>query len=186
MDIFKHNGYKIDSLKQNFANKIGRRRAKMNLEKAIKKNFFESTNIFDALINAKTEASENHNSPNVKSIKFLSPAGSFKKHSENKSDSVVKNIKETQSPSSTKKMKNNEASIFKLANKIKKIKEKNKKLTVTATIATIETDPIDNTKAETTKLLIEPQKQEMAVNRDNITIVLNNGEETFTERITEV
>ena len=83
-------------------------------------------------------------------------------------------------------MKNNEASIFKLANKIKKIKEKNKKLTVTATIATIETDPIDNTKAETTKLLIEPQKQEMAVNRDNITIVLNNGEETFTERITEV
>ncbi len=156
----------------------------MNLEKAIKKNFFESTNIFDALINAKTETSENQN---AKGLKFLSPVGSFKKHGENQnSESVVKNVKETQSPAPSTRAQNNETSIFKLANKIKNIKEKNKKLTAKATIATSEIDPVDSLKAESTKLLIEPQKQEMVVNRDNVTIVLNNGEESFTERITEV
>ena len=102
----------------------------MNLEKAIKKNFFESTNIFDALINAKTETSENQN---AKGLKFLSPVGSFKKHGENQnSESVVKNVKETQSPAPSTRAQNNETSIFKLANKIKNIKEKNKKLTAKA------------------------------------------------------
>jgi hypothetical protein len=111
----------------------------------------------------------------------------IKKHGENQnSESVVKNVKETQSPASSTRAPNNETSIFKLANKIKNIKEKNKKLAVKATIATTETDQIDSLKAESTKLLIEPQKQEMVVNRDNVAIVLNNGEESFTERITEV
>ena len=205
MDIFKNNEYKVDSLKQNFANKIGRRRAKMNLEKAITKNFFESTNLFDVLINAKSDNSSNQSSSkHKKDVKFLSPRSSFKKNSNNSPETMIKDVKETQSSSTIKPLspppsttttaatttKQNETfAMLKLTNKIKKAKElKTKKV---ASAATKETDATDYMALENTQLLVDtivPQNQEMIVNRsiEKTTVVISTSGEPFTERITEV
>ena len=190
LDIFKNNDYKVDTLKQNFANKIGRRRVKMNLEKAITKNFFD-TNLFDALINAnESSAHNNSTSSNTnKAVKFQSPSSSLTKHSK---EPFIKNVKETNTTTTTTKSETPvlTPAMFKIANKIKRAKDSKQKKTLVET----DTENFDPIAVESTKLLASPgtpQKLEMAINRKNESTSVSLlkspiDEESFTERITEV
>jgi hypothetical protein len=179
LDIFKNNDYKVDSLKQNFANKIGRKRVKLNLEKAITKNFFDTGNIFDAIIN--NNSNNNTLSSNNKNVHFQLQ----------NQDATVRDVKETQQQQHKEKPVVTPV-MFKIVNKLKKAKDpqfkndfKETKTTITKTTTTVEPKAA-------VAIPVSSPKLEMAINRSSkdkpdAKLVKQAGvDEGFTERITEV
>lgn len=188
------------------ANKIGRKRGKLNLEKTMAKNFFDTTtsNLFDAIIGLNETNKTSHNTNKI--VHFESNNNSSNNSSRtnrnnnkvqkaNSSDneelSLVKDVKET-STIKTESQNHGMPSMYKIACRLRKVANPKQKK---QHLQTVEEPKIIETLSAPVSSLVE--SSEMISNRlDNIDSLNNVNiaskaikdecDDGFTERITEV